>query len=57
MCNCSPEVLRIVPMAETSGDSIPGVSGIIFEGIQELFTTRGSSAYWTCWLDFGLTAA
>ena len=28
-------------MMETSGDSGPGVSGIIFSGIQDSFTTQG----------------
>jgi len=27
--------------AKTSGDSTPGVSGIIFPGIQDSFTTQG----------------
>jgi hypothetical protein len=27
--------------AKTSGDSGPGVSGIIFRGIQDSFTTQG----------------
>jgi hypothetical protein len=41
MCICSPEVLKIVPIGtKTSGDSIPGVFGIIFFRIQDSFTTR-----------------
>ena len=34
MCICSPEVLKVVPIgAKTSGDSVSGVSQIIFGGI------------------------
>jgi hypothetical protein len=45
MCNCSPEVLTVVSMAaKISGDSILGVSGIIFHRIQDSFTTRSASS-------------
>jgi hypothetical protein len=42
-CSLSQEVLSVVLMtSETSGDSRPGVSGIIFRRIQDSFTTQGS---------------
>jgi hypothetical protein len=38
----SPDVLKVVAItAKTSGDSSRGVSGFIFHGIQESFTTQG----------------
>jgi hypothetical protein len=40
--NPCPEALKVVPMAKTSGDSRPGVSGILFRRIQDSFTTQGS---------------
>jgi hypothetical protein len=43
MGRCSQEVWRIARvMAKTSGDSGPGVSGIILAGIQDSFTTQGT---------------
>jgi len=40
MCTCFPEVLKVVAMAKTSGDSRPGVSHDIFSLIQDSFTTQ-----------------
>jgi hypothetical protein len=41
----SPDVLKVVPMTgKTSGDSSRGVSGFIFRGIQDSFTTQGLRA-------------
>jgi hypothetical protein len=41
-CTFSQEVWSVVLMtAKTSGDSSPGVSGIIFRRIQDSFTTQG----------------
>ena len=40
MCTCLPEVLKVVAMAKTSGDSRPGVSHDIFCLIQDSFTTQ-----------------
>ena len=40
MCTCFPEVLKVVAMGKTSGDSRPGVSHEIFSLIQDSFTTQ-----------------
>jgi hypothetical protein len=41
ICNRSPDVLKVVPMAaKTSGDSTGRVSEIIFRQIQDSFTTQ-----------------
>ena len=42
-CTLSPDVLKLVSMtAKTSGDSSLGVSGFIFQAIQDSFTTQAA---------------